>query len=261
MRTLKVSAALHALSTSTTPPGQMVCLTRRAHQCSVNLEPSSPISHLADHGWALVASALSLSELDELRRELFTETTPGTRCLLDVPTVANAARSMRERLVELNMIESSAVAVQAIAFDKTPSANWKVTWHQDVMFPFAQRVRTPGYDLPTVKDGIDYARPPREVLERMLAVRVHLDDCDEFNGPLRIAPGSHRGGILPSTDISARVAQHGETTCLARTGDALLLRPLLLHASSPAREPRHRRVLHIVYYDGPASVEFWHRAV
>jgi len=30
-------------------------------------------------------------------------------------------------------------------------------------------------------------------------------------------------------------------------GGALLMRPLLLHASSPALEPGHRRVIHIEY--------------
>jgi hypothetical protein len=33
----------------------------------------------------------------------------------------------------------------------------------------------------------------------------------------------------------------------AGKGDAILMRPLLLHASSPSEEPTHRRVLHIEY--------------
>jgi hypothetical protein len=57
------------------------------------------------------------------------------------------------------------------------------------------------------------------------------------------------------------VEQNGEVTCLARTGEALLMRPLLLHASSVAKEPRHRRVLHVVYYAGAPIAEKWHREV
>lgn len=168
---------------------------------------------------------------------------------------------MRETLTASGVLPRGAVAIQAIAFDKNPSANWKVTWHQDVMFPFAGRVTAPGYDLPSRKDDVDYARPPRAVLEALLAVRLHIDDCNETNGPLRVAPGSHREGVLRGDDIAGRVAACGESVCLARAGEALLMKPLLLHASSPAKEPRHRRVLHVVYHDGSPVAEPWHRVV
>ena len=219
------------------------------------------LAELEKEGWARVAAKVSPEEIAGLRDSIFTPGLPGTRCLLDEPRVAAVARQMRAQLVESGVLSAAAVAIQAIAFDKTAEANWKVTWHQDVMFPFAQRVRADGYDLATKKDGVDYARPPRAVLEQMLAVRLHLDDCDESNGPLRVAPGSHRVGILKSTEIAGRVEQHGEVTCLARAGEAVLMRPLLLHASSTARAPKHRRVLHVVYYGGEPSAERWHREV
>jgi hypothetical protein len=31
--------------------------------------------------------------------------------------------------------------------------------------------------------------PPAEILDKMLTLRVHLDDCGEENGPLRVIPG------------------------------------------------------------------------
>lgn len=159
------------------------------------------------------------------------------------------------------MLPAGAVAIQAIAFDKTPTANWKVTWHQDVMFPFAQRASLPGYDIACVKDGVDYARPPTSALSSLLAVRLHLDDCDERNGPLRVAPGTHQLGVLRSTDIAVAFTRHGEVACLAREGEALLMSPLLLHASSTAIEPRHRRVLHLVYHMGATMDVPWFRRV
>ena len=76
-----------------------------------------------------------------------------------------------------------------------------------------------------------------------------------------MSPGTHRGGIVRSTDIAETVARHGETLCLAKSGDALLMKPLLLHASSPAVAPKHRRVLHLVYHTGENMPEPWHRAV
>ena len=46
--------------------------------------------------------------------------------------------------------------------------------------------------------------------------------------------------------------------CDAAAGDALIMCPLLLHASSPADAPRHRRVLHIEYTgtDLPGGLEW-----
>jgi hypothetical protein len=220
------------------------------------------IVHQLDlNGWAVIRLQLASQTSSALRDQIFVEGEAGTRCLLDVPEVAGTARSTRAELIREGVLATHAMAVQAIAFDKTAQTNWKVTWHQDVMFPFAAPVRAAGYELATKKDGVDYARPPRIVLEQMLAVRLHLDDCDETNGPLRVSPGTHRAGILKSAEIAATVSQHGEVTCQARSGDALLMRPLLLHASSPARMPKHRRVLHIVYYSGAPIAERWHREI
>ncbi len=183
----------------------------------------------------------------------------GTRCLLDLPVVQAAARELRAELVAAGILPSGAVAIQAIAFDKTAETNWKVAWHQDLMFPFARPVQAKGYQLPVNKGGVDFARPPLEVLEELLAVRLHLDDCDAGNGPLRVAPGSHLDGIIPSSNCAPRAAELGEVACLAQEGEALLMKPLLLHASSQASSPRHRRGLHFLYHPGKAIPEAWHR--
>ena len=216
---------------------------------------------LAAHGHALLRADLSPGATARLRGEIFVVGEAGARCLLDHPDVRDCALRLKAQLQAGGVLGADAVAVQAIAFDKTSAANWKVTWHQDLMFPFARAVTAEGFALACVKQGVDYARPPASVLARMLAVRLHLDVCDENNGPLRVAPGSHRRGIIPSAEIDACVARDGERVCLADEGEMLLMRPLLLHASSQAREPRHRRVLHLVYHDGPRVAEPWHREV
>ena len=219
------------------------------------------ITSLRANGWALTRSGRSSGELHSLATYAFTPDVAGTRCLLDLPLVRTTAERMRETLIAAGVLPAGAVAIQAIAFDKNPAANWKVTWHQDLMFPFAQAVTAPGYEVPSRKAGVDYARPPRAVLEALLAVRLHIDDCDETNGPLRVAPGSHLDGIVRGTEIAGRVAACGEFACLAKAGEALLMKPLLLHASSPAKEPKHRRVLHVVYHDGTPVAEAWYRRV
>lgn len=54
----------------------------------------------------------------------------------------------------------------------------------------------------------------------------------------------------------------GEVSCLVNRGDALLLRPLLLHTSAKSSSRHHRRVLHFLF--GPASIGYglqWRYAV
>jgi ectoine hydroxylase-related dioxygenase (phytanoyl-CoA dioxygenase family) len=100
------------------------------------------------------------------------------------------------------------------------------------------------------------------VLELLVAVRAHLDDCGSASGPLRVVPGSHRDGRLSAEAASALRGQRGEFECVARRGDVLVLRPLLLHSSSKAQGPAPRRVLHFLF--GPQELTCglkWHRVV
>jgi ectoine hydroxylase-related dioxygenase (phytanoyl-CoA dioxygenase family) len=80
----------------------------------------------------------------------------------------------------------------------------------------------------------------------MLAIRIHLDDCNADNGPLRVVPGSHKHGFLSDRPIQDW-PKSGAVTCVASRGDAILMRPLLLHGSSPATVPGSRRVIHLEF--------------
>ena len=217
--------------------------------------------NLEEHGSCVRMSCIPGETLKELRETLFQDNSAGERCLLDHPTVRETALALKQELTSTGHLSVNAVAIQAIAFNKTANTNWKVAWHQDLMFPFAEKVTSNDFDLPTLKQGIHYARPPESVLNQLLAVRLHLDDCGATNGPLRISPGTHLAGIIQTTTIPEQVASHGEITCLAKKGEILLMRPLILHASSQATEPKHRRILHLVYHSGEPIPETWHRAI
>ena len=216
---------------------------------------------LTEMGYAVVATSVSESQICALRDGLFLPEKAGQRCLLDDERVADVARQIRQELVKAGSLAERAVAIQAISFDKTPETNWKVAWHQDLMFPFAARPNAAGYEQHSVKQGVDYARPPLAILENLLAVRLHLDDCDETNGPLRVSPRTHRLGLIPSADVLNQCQAHGEVICSAKQGEALLMQVLTLHASSQASTPRHRRVLHLVFAQGDAAAENWYRTV
>lgn len=145
--------------------------------------------------------------------------------------------------------------VRAILFDKTPGSNWLVPWHQDTTIAVAERpaagAEPEGFGPWSVKDGVVHVRPPAWVLESMVTVRVHLDACGAENGPLRVIPGSHRGGLLGAAEIAERAARGPEAECVCDAGDAVVMRPLLLHASSKARSPGRRRVLHLEFATRP----------
>jgi hypothetical protein len=75
-------------------------------------------------------------------------------------------------------------------------------------------------------------------------------------------PGSHRLGRL-SADAQAEFRNAtGEMVVPVERGGALLMRPLILHASSKAAVPNGRRVLHFLF--GPRALPLglrWHTAV
>ena len=137
--------------------------------------------------------------------------------------------------------------VRAIYFDKSSDSNWLVPWHQDLTLAVSTRAEVSGFGPWSIKDGIPHVQPPVECLRQMLTVRLHLDDADETNGALRVLPGSHRFGRLTSGRIQEMRIEQQEFVCTACAGDALLMRPLLLHASGRSTSIRHRRVLHIEY--------------
>ena len=141
----------------------------------------------------------------------------------------------------------SARPTKATLFDKTPGANWKVPWHQDLTLSVSHRADLEGFGPWTVKDGVHHVQPPVEILEQVLALRLHLDPTPEHNGALRVVPGSHRLGRLRDAEIDALIAEGRSVTCPVQAGGAMLMSPLLLHASSAADPPTRRRVLHLEY--------------
>jgi ectoine hydroxylase-related dioxygenase (phytanoyl-CoA dioxygenase family) len=157
---------------------------------------------------------------------------------------------------------SSRVIVNATLFDKAEGRNWKVPFHQDVTIRVKERKTVDGFDTWWEKDGVPHVWPTARVLENMLAVRIHLDDCGIENGPLRVIPKSHTSGILSAEEIERWRLDHPELTCPAAAGDMILIRPLLLHASSTATLPQRRRVLHLEFGSGelPGGLE-WYDAV
>jgi ectoine hydroxylase-related dioxygenase (phytanoyl-CoA dioxygenase family) len=101
----------------------------------------------------------------------------------------------------------------------------------------------------TLKAGIPHVNAPADLLARMVTIRLHLDDCGEESGPLRILPGSHAAGKLDARAVAAWQGRAHESAvaCIVPAGGAVVMRPLLLHASASGTRPGHRRVIHLEY--------------
>lgn len=188
-----------------------------------------------------------LTPLFEHQQKLAGSKIGGLRNLLRTSSLVSRFASSAKMVSLLENLTGSVVfPVRAIFFDKNPEANWLVPWHQDLAIAVAGRIETPGYTAWSIKAETFHVHPPREILESMVTVRLHLDDCDARNGALKVLPGTHRLGKLGADDISKRTSG-GPVVCELSKGDVLLMRPLLLHASAPAENPKHRRVLHMEY--------------
>lgn len=177
-----------------------------------------------------------------------------------VPAVRVLAASDAICALVTPILGAAARAVRGLLFDKTPGANWKVAWHQDLSIAVRQRSEVPGYGPWSVKDGVQHVQPPAAVLENMLTIRLSLDDCHADNGPLQVLPGSHAAGVLSPDGVADWRRRVAPFACEVPAGGAVLMRPLLLHASSSATSPAHRRVIHLEYagVDLPGGLE-WER--
>ncbi len=213
---------------------------------------------IEEYGFAIVPRVLRSETVDELVADIehalanrAGRSLYGLRHLHQavpaVHSISNCA-AVRE-LVEV-MLRPEAVVARSLLFDKTPAANWNVAWHQDLTIAVRERLVVRGFSGWSMKEGVAHVQPPARVLEQMLTVRLHLDDCYETNGPLRVIPGSHKSGRLDAHRISEWRERKQPIVCAVPRGGALLMRPLLLHASSSAIEPSHRRVIHLEFAAG-----------
>lgn len=175
-------------------------------------------------GYALVPKCISEDTIQILERAIDCDRA-GVRNLLSNEVVGNIVGSDEVRRNVASVLGDGCFAVKGIFFNKTPQANWKVTWHQDCVIAGREKLDIEGWGPWSNKAGVVHVRPTVGVLTQMIAIRIHLDHCLEDNGPLRVIPGSHLDGILSDAEIQDR-SKENAVDCLAKRGDAILMRPL-----------------------------------
>lgn len=186
----------------------------------------------------------------------------GTRSLLSWEWCAAIVDDLRQHPHLSPLIPPDFAAVQCTYFEKSQSRNWLVSIHQDLSIPVAHRVAHPELQGWSEKEGSLFVQAPEALLSQMLAVRLHLDPCQPEDGALRVIPRSHLlGRISPEAAAQLRKSSE-EVICAVEQGGVLVMRPLLLHASSKSTGQGLRRVLHFLF--APQNILYglqWQQAV
>ena len=216
-------------------------------------------SMVQEQGYGLIPNVFGKDEvldlLNDLRSENLPRTRAGVRHAMRSAKVTRVALDTRMLEIARAILGTGAIGFRATLFEKLPDSNWLVAWHQDTALPLRERRDVPGWGPWSVKDGVNYAHAPAQALERILALRVHLDSSVEDNGPLRVLPGTHVQGVLTDDEIHSIAERTAGVDCLMPLGGVIAMRPLVIHASSKSRTENPRRVLHIEYAESSAIAE------
>jgi len=202
-------------------------------------------------GFAIIEAVLDRTEVAELARTLeaseLDRSRAGARHLMRHPAVRAVAADPRLVTIAEQFLGGTAIPYKATLFDKSPARNWLVTWHQDTALPLRERRELPGWGPWSTKAGVLYAIAPSSALAQVAALRLHLDDSNPDNGPLRVLPGTHTLGVLTESEIARLARDVPAVGCTVPAGGVIAMRPLIVHASSKATNDLPRRVLHIEY--------------
>ncbi len=206
---------------------------------------------IAEDGCAIIPDVVLADEVAGLLGKLCEKPLPrsraGLRHALRHEAIAAFVRHPRLAEIAQEILGSSAIPFRATLFEKSLSSNWLVVWHQDTALPIRHRRESSGWGPWSVKDGIIYAHAPAAALEKVVALRVHLDDSTVENGPLRVLRGTHNIGVLEDDAIHQLAADIAPVDCIVPLGGVIVMKPLVVHASSKSRAEHPRRVLHIEY--------------
>lgn len=202
-------------------------------------------------GFSVLSAVFSPHEMEKLAHDLehseLRRSKAGIRHALRHEGIRDLSADPRLLNLAQEILGPEAFPFRATLFDKSRQANWLVVWHQDTALPVRERHETSGWGPWSTKDCITYAHAPATALCQVLALRVHLNDSNADNGPLRVLPGTHIHGVLSDNDMEELAAAIPLIECVVPQGGVMAMRPLIVHASSKSHSQVPRRVVHIEY--------------
>lgn len=154
--------------------------------------------------------------------------------------------SMLKQAIDADLLVNlgvSAQPVRIVSFNKSKENNWAVPWHQDRIIAVKDRHDLEGFHNWSIKSGTHHCEPPISILQKMIFIRIHLDETTPENGAMEIAIGSHKKGIIKSSEAATIANQCEQEYTSANRGDILVLKMLMLHRSSSSTSNAARRTI------------------
>lgn len=208
---------------------------------------------LATEGYTIIENVFTDQEINEIIDEIGSSSRSSDnfrqsaamfairRVFLEIPSLKPKIFNTALQKIVQTYFGKDYFLVKAIYFDKPPTSNWFVSYHQDLSIAVNKKAELRGFNNWTKKNEQYNVQPPEEILESVYTIRIHLDDCTKENGALYVIPGSHRHGISRSPVLSEDIA------CEVKKGGIMIMRPLLWHSSRKSTIDQSRRVLHLEF--------------
>lgn len=107
-------------------------------------------------GFAIISDAVLPESISDLAATFEQRSLANSRKrhAMRLPQVAKLATGPTLLGIARKILGASAVPFRATLFDKSPEANWLMTWHQDTALPLTAKNALPGWGRWSVKDGI-----------------------------------------------------------------------------------------------------------
>lgn len=207
---------------------------------------------LKESGFDIIEQVYSEEEVDEIIQNIEKKGIGGKfgvrSFLKDNPDIAKKVLSPNLLALVKNIAPNCKLSIKSIYFDKPPHANWIVNWHQDLTINLDGKADIPAFKNWRETEARTVVQPSLNVLENIFTLRIHLDDCTQENGALRVLDGSHKEGVINMRKWKGE-GERTITTCEVGRGGVMLMRPLLLHSSRRTENQQNRRVIHIEFLE------------
>ena len=211
--------------------------------------------NIKDRGFSIINNFFTETQINRILSELDkhnalqyeTQQVSDHNLLHAIPFINEIATSAPLLSIVRQVIGNNIFPVNALVLDKTLQSNWGLDWHQDLKIAVANKIETPGYNHWTIEYGVHHCIPPKEFLEKMVMIRIHLDDCTAGNGAVLVIARSHERGRWSVDEITAAVVENEIICCEVAKGGIMFMQPLLLHKSPYSTTSKKRRILQITY--------------
>lgn len=202
-------------------------------------------------GFVVVENLFSQARCDEITGHIKTNFRrngrAGIRNLMSDSAIQKIAQSKEAIDLLTKLCGNDMIPYKATLFEKTGKASWLVAFHQDTALPVETVAESEGWGPSSVKDGVTFSHAPSSVLQKIVALRIHLDASTTENGPLRVIPRSHEKRVQDDDEFEQIVSRGPILECPVGQGGVIAMSPLIFHASSKIKNDMPRRVLHIEY--------------